>query len=92
MRVEKSSKEVFLINNEYFEILTHLFTSVNRLHCKGVTYELDLVVGQTLTTNIKSLNIYSIYFVLIDVNSELFDVRAGDRIGVVLTRYANPTF
>mmetsp|Transcript_28893 Transcript_28893/g.41175 ORF Transcript_28893/g.41175 Transcript_28893/m.41175 type:complete len:150 (-) Transcript_28893:57-506(-) len=40
------------------------FERVNRLHCKGVTYELDLVV---------------------DVNSELFDVRAGDRIGVVLT-------
>jgi len=62
MRVEKSSKEVFLINNEYFEILTHLFTSVNRLHCKGVTYELDLVVGQNVPKlQILSLSIFILF-------------------------------
>eukprot|EP01036_Dinobryon_divergens_P024657 gene24657-33128_t len=40
------------------------FERVNRLHCRGVSYDVDLVI---------------------DVNSELFDVRAGDRVGVVLT-------
>eukprot|EP01040_Poterioochromonas_malhamensis_P010026 gene10026-10897_t len=39
------------------------FERVNRLHCKGSTFDADFVV---------------------DVNAELFDVKGGDRIGVLL--------
>jgi len=36
---------------------------VNRIHCRGTTYDVELIV---------------------DINSELFDVRAGERITIVL--------
>lgn len=39
------------------------FDRVNRLHCKGTTYDVDLVV---------------------DVNAELFNVKAGDKVVVAL--------
>eukprot|EP00601_Ochromonadales_sp_CCMP2298_P009331 CAMPEP_0173260058 /NCGR_PEP_ID=MMETSP1142-20121109/25356_1 /TAXON_ID=483371 /ORGANISM="non described non described, Strain CCMP2298" /LENGTH=136 /DNA_ID=CAMNT_0014194739 /DNA_START=141 /DNA_END=551 /DNA_ORIENTATION=+ len=44
------------------------FERVNRLHCKGTTFDVDFVV---------------------DVNSELFDAKAGDRVGVVLASSLN---
>lgn len=47
---------------EPFSLFFHL---VNRLHCKGSTFDADFVV---------------------DVNAELFDVKGGDRIGVLLAR------
>mmetsp|Transcript_18849 Transcript_18849/g.41996 ORF Transcript_18849/g.41996 Transcript_18849/m.41996 type:complete len:127 (+) Transcript_18849:153-533(+) len=58
-------EDIFEVNmlNEYGK----KFERVNRLHCKGTTFDVDFVV---------------------DVNSELFDAKAGDRVGVVLARYA----
>jgi DNA-directed RNA polymerase I, II, and III subunit RPABC3 len=41
------------------------FERVNRLHCRGTTFDVDL---------------------LVDVNCELFDITAGERINVVLAR------
>jgi len=41
------------------------FERLDRLHCKGTTFDVDL---------------------LVDVNCELFDVDAGERINVVLAR------
>ncbi|RYH14976.1 hypothetical protein EON65_32595 [archaeon] len=38
---------------------------MNRLHCKGTTYDVDLVL---------------------DINCELFDVKANDKVSVVLAR------
>lgn len=39
------------------------FEKINRLHCKGTTYDVDLVL---------------------DVNSELFSTKIGDRINISL--------
>lgn len=44
------------------------FERVNRLHCKGTTFDIDIVV---------------------DVNSELFDAAAGDRVALVFASTLN---
>eukprot|EP01031_Cornospumella_fuschlensis_P024801 gene24801-29966_t len=44
------------------------FERVNRLHCKGTTYDVDLVV---------------------DINCELFDVKANDKVSVLLASSLN---
>ena len=44
-------------------IYFYLFLKVNRLHCRGTTYDVELIV---------------------DVNSELFEAKPGDRTTVAL--------
>jgi hypothetical protein len=71
-------------------VVAIVFT-VNRLHCKGTTFDVDFVVGKFfswLCFHILPGTHYCFWArACTDVNSELFDVKAGDRIAVVLARY-----
>jgi hypothetical protein len=71
-------------------VVAIVFT-VNRLHCKGTTFDVDFVVGKFspwLCFHILRGTYYCFWTrACTDVNSELFDVKAGDRIAVVLARY-----
>ena len=57
------------------------FERVNRLHCKSNDYDVDVVLGTTLAY------LFSIFKMnRVDVNCELFDVRSGDVVKLVLAR------
>lgn len=69
MRMARSSREV-----RRFNYPTHLmmlpsqlplfyvhFTTVNRLHCKGTTFDVDLVVGKILPFKLLDISIVLIF-------------------------------
>jgi hypothetical protein len=59
--------------------------TVNRLHTRGTTHDVDLIVGKCLGGNIPYFP-HIVGFNL-DVHAELFDAQAGDRTAVAIARY-----
>ena len=61
---------------------------MNRLHCRGTTYEVDLVVGELDVLWLMGLSVWidEMRFGSKDINCELFEARAHDRITVALAR------
>jgi hypothetical protein len=65
-------------------IQSFLLNVVDRLHCKGTTYDVDLVLGK----NFDYLWLSSILFYpfCLDINAELFSLKIGERISVTFAR------
>ena len=59
---------------------------MNRLHCKGTTFDVELVLGNSFYV-LLLLEIHEKH--LEDVNFELFEIKAGERTAVVLARYVD---
>jgi hypothetical protein len=61
---------------------------VDRLHCRGTTYDVDLVLGKPVAfENLFYLLIKKYTFShLEDINSELFALKRNDRVAVAFAR------
>ena len=83
----RNSKEVL-----YSSPLSHSPMSlVNRIHCRGTTYDVDLVVGKWEIAIKRRRNEQWNHWLSfiensLDVNAELFTVKSGDRVTVAVAR------